>query len=312
MEKQLLYSYIDTLKDRVTGLADEIFDYCELGNKEFKSSSAIIGFLSEHGFSVEKGIAGLPTAFRAVWQRGNGGPSIGFLCEYDALEGLGHACGHHMQGPAVSAAAIALKEVLKAENFKIVVYGTPAEETTCEKVRMVNEGCFKDIDVALMFHANPTTSYDNDSMAMTSFIVTFHGKSSYAASQPESGRSALDALILSFQGIEFMREHVKDDTRMHYTVLDAGGPANAVPAIAKGSFILRSYNRAYLDKLEERFKKIIEGAALMTETTYDIEVEKKLDNRIGVPPLNELLMENAREVGAPRIKPPRAKYRRPF
>ena len=207
----------------------------------------------------------------------------------------------------MTAAAIALKEVLKAENFKIVVYGTPAEETTCEKVRMVNEGCFKDIDVALMFHANPTTSYDNDSMAMTSFIVTFHGKSSHAAIQPESGRSALDALILSFQGIEFMREHVRDDTRMHYTVLDAGGPANAVPAIAKGSFILRSYNRAYLNKLEERFWKIIEGAALMTETTYEIEVEKKLDNRIGVPPLNELLMENAREVGAPRIKPPRAK-----
>ncbi len=307
MAENAIVSCIKSLAPELTQMSDYIFDQSELGNQEFKSSAAIMQFLEEEGFSIEKGIAGLPTAFRAMWERGHGGPSIGFLCEYDAIEGMGHACGHQMQGPVTAGAAAAVKRCLDAPAFRLVVYGTPAEETSCEKVRMVREGCFRDIDVALMFHGNPTTSYDVDSLAMNSFDVTFYGKSAHAAIAPEDGRSSFDALLLSFQAIEFMREHVKDDVRMHYTVLNAGGPANVVPEKATGNFALRSYNRKYLNMVVERFRKIIEGAALMTETTYEIREVKSLDNRIGVPYLNQLLMKHAYEVNAPRICPPRAK-----
>ena len=158
-----------------------------------------------------------------------------------------------------------------------------------------------------MFHANATTSYDEDSLAMNSFDVTFRGKSSHAAIAPEEGRSAFDALLLSFQAIEFMREHVKDDVRMHYTVLNAGGPANVVPAEAVGSFALRSGSRGYLNQVIARFRRIVQGAALMTDTTYEIVETKSLDNRIGIPRLNALLMKHAQEVHADRIRPPRAK-----
>jgi len=307
MYKNKIFTFVDTLTTKAAQLSDYIFDCAELGNNEFKSSAAIENYLQENGFTVEHGIATLPTAFRATWEKGNGGPSIGFLCEYDALENMGHACGHQMQGPAIATAAIALANCIEAPNFKIVVYGTPAEETTCGKVTMLKEGCFKDIDVALMFHGNPTTSYDDNSMAMSSYNVTFRGKSSHAAIQPEAGRSALDALLLAFQGIEFMREHVKEDTRMHYTVLDAGGPSNVVPAQSVGSFTLRSYSRKYLDSIVERFRDIIQGAALMTGTQFEIAHVKSLDNRIPVPALNDNLMENARLVHAPCIRPPRAK-----
>ena len=307
MDTGKLTGYIEKLKGELTDLSDYIFDQCELGNQEYHSSAAIVKFLQAHGFRAEMGIAGLPTAFRAVWEKGKGGPSIGLLCEYDALENLGHACGHHMQGAVTAGAAAALTECLDAENYRIIVYGTPAEETTCEKVRMVEKGCFRDIDVALMFHANATTSYDEDSLAMNSFHVTFYGKSAHAAIAPENGRSALDALLLSFQGMEFLREHVRDDVRMHYTVCNAGGPANVVPEKAEGEFVLRSENRAYLNQVIGRFERIIQGAALMTETTYEVEQTKSLDNRIGVPGLNALLMKYAQALNAPCIRPPRKK-----
>ena len=307
MYKNKIFTFVDSLTTEAAKLSDYIFDCAELGNKEFKSCAAIENYLQEYGFCIEHGIATLPTAFRATWKKGSGGPSIGLLCEYDALENMGHACGHQMQGPAIATAAIALTKCVEAPNFTIIVYGTPAEETTCGKVTMLKEGCFKDIDVALMFHGNPTTSYDDNSMAMSSYNVTFQGKSSHAAIQPEAGRSALDALLLAFQGIEFMREHVKEDTRMHYTVLDAGGPSNVVPAQSIGSFTLRSYSRTYLDSIIDRFRDIIQGAALMTGTKYEISHVKSLDNRIPVPALNDSLMENAHLVQAPRIRPPRAK-----
>lgn len=307
MSEQDILRYIEGISSNLIKLSDYIFDQSEYGNQEYNSSSAIIEFLQSEGFSIEKGIADLPTAFRATWSKGCGGPAIGFLCEYDAIEGMGHACGHQMQGPVTIGAATALKNCLEAENFRLVVYGTPAEETKCEKVQMVNKGCFNDIDIALMFHGNPTTSYDVDSLAMNSFDVTFYGESAHAAIAPEKGRSALDALLLSFQGVEFMREHVRDDTRMHYTIADAGGPANVVPSKAIGNFALRSLDRGYLNQVIARFKNIIEGASLMTGTTYEIKETKSLDNRIGIPSLNELLMKNAAVVGAPRIRPPRAK-----
>lgn len=305
--KSLINEKIEKIAPELLNMADTIFDNPEIGLEEFKSSELLTDYLEKNGFLVEKGIGGFETAFKATYERGENGPSIGLLCEYDAIEGMGHACGHHMQGPSISGAAIALKDILKERSFKIVVYGTPAEETLGGKIGMIKEGCFQDIDVALMMHASPTTTTDVKSLAMSNFDVTFHGTSAHAALAPEKGRSALDGVLLLFQGIEFMREHVKEDTRIHYTITNAGGPANVVPKIAQAKFSLRSYDREYLNTVIERFKKVVQGAGLMTETSCEITETKSLDNKIPVIKLNEVLMENAADAKAPRMTPPREK-----
>lgn len=302
-----LFNHLDKVKEDMFKTADYIFDNPETDCKEYKAMEILTDYLQKNGFKVEKGVGGIETSFRAVYENGSGGPSLGLLCEYDALENIGHACGHHMQGPAICYAASAFKDVYKNKPYKLVVYGTPAEETTGGKIVMIENGCFKDIDVALMFHGGPTTTTDIKCMALSPFKVIFHGKGAHAAIQPESGRSALDALLLAFNGIEFLREHVKEDTRMHYTITDAGGPDNVVPSEAVGTFSLRSYNRSYLDTVVERFKKIIKGASLMTETTYEIIPDREFDSKIPVLKLNDLFMKNAGLVNAPTIRPPREK-----
>lgn len=305
--KEKIFRSVEHQRDVLTAMADSIFDDPELGFQEFHAQKKLTDYLRGCGFTVEMGTGGVETAFRAEFQNGEGGPRIGLLCEYDALEGIGHACGHHMQGPAIIGAAKALRDCAGNQPFSVVVYGTPAEETAHGKLRMLENGCFQDIDVALMMHGSPTTTVDIKSMAMSSFTVTFHGKKAHAALKPEDGRSALDALLVAFQGVEFLREHVPEDTRMHYTITQSPGPANVVPDTAVGKFSLRSYSRQKLDGVVERFKKIIEGAALIADVTYDMEEGDRLANKIPVLRLNELLMENAKLVNAPRISPPREK-----
>lgn len=305
--KELLFQEIDKMSKDLTALSDDIFDHPEVSCQEFRVSAALEKLLEENGFAVEKGVGGMETAFRAVYENKTGGPRIGFLCEYDALESIGHACGHHTQGPAILGAAFALKNVLKDLPYKLVVYGTPAEETIGGKILMKENGCFNDIDVALMMHPGPTTTTDIKSMALATYQVTYHGVAAHAAMSPDKGRSALDAILLAAHGIECLREHVKDDTRLHYTIKDAGGPSNAVPAIAKAEFCMRSYNTAYLYEVMERVKKILAGAAMMTETTYEIAEDPFFMGKIPVLTLNKLLMDNAALVNAPTIHPPREK-----
>lgn len=305
--KELLNKYIDSISKEILDMADSIFDDPELGLSEFRAMKKITNFLKKNDFNVEENIYDFETAFRASYKVGRGGINIGLLCEYDALEDLGHACAHHMQGPSIIAAAVALKEVLKDHDFNIVVYGTPAEETLGAKIYMERKGAFQDIDIALMMHGSPMTTTDVKSLAMSNFDVIFHGVSAHAALAPEKGRSALDGVLILFQGIEFLREHVKEDTRMHYTIADAGGPANVVPKYAKAKISLRSYDRNYLNDVIRRFKNIVEGAAMITETTCEIIETKSLDSKIPVLSLNKILMDNAALVDAPRIEPPREK-----
>ena len=305
--KQQILQYIDRERKILTSLGDFIFDNPEIGLEEFQSSKKIIDILEKNGFKIEMGIGGFETAFRATYENGIDGASIGLLCEYDALEGMGHACAHHLQGPSVLGAALSLKENLKVENYKIVVYGTPAEETIGAKVKMLENGCFNDIDVALMMHGAPDTTTDIKSLALSNFTVKFHGVRSHAALAPEKGRSALDGLLILFQGIEFLREHVREEVKMHYTITTAGGPANVVPKYAEAKFSLRSYDRAYLNHVIERFKKVVQGASLMTETEFEVIETKSLNNKIPVLKLNQILMDNAKIMKAPRISPPREK-----
>ena len=309
--KRRVFNDIDQMRPHLIEMADYIFDNPEFDGAEFKASKLLTDELGAHGFAVERGLAGFDTAFRAVWEHGEGGPVLGILCEYDALVGLGHGCGHHMQGPGCLGAAFALKDLAEAEPgvapFKLVVYGTPAEETQGAKCAILDTGYFRDIDVALMMHGSPTTCTDVRNLADKTFRVTYHGVRAHAAMAPERGRSAFDALLVAFNGVEFLREHVPDDVRMHYTVSELPGPENVVPAKAVGEFSLRAGSKTTLDAVVVRFEDIVRGAALIAGVTYDLEVSKYFFNKIPVLRLNELLMANAKLAGAPRIAPPRKK-----
>lgn len=309
MLKEVMFRDIDGIRNEMTAMADDIFDHPEIGLEEFHAQKVLTDWLEKEGFAVERGVAGVETAFKAVYRQGEGGPNIGLLCEYDALPGIGHACGHHMQGPSILAAAKALKDAEIREPYTITVYGTPAEESVSGKIRMIQNGCtFEELDAPLMMHGGPATQVDVKSLANSKYKVIFHGVSAHAAIKPEKGRSALDALILAFQGIEFLREHVNSDVKIHYTVVNCGGtPANVVPAYAEASVYVRSYNRAYLDTVCKRFEKVLKGAAMMTETEVEIIEEKKVDNKIPVLTLNDLVMKQAEEIHAPQIAPAREK-----
>ena len=309
MLKEVMFRDIDGIRNEMTAMADDIFDHPEIGLEEFHAQKVLTDWLEKEGFAVERGVAGVETAFKAVYRQGEGGPNIGLLCEYDALPGIGHACGHHMQGPSILAAAKALKDAEIREPYTITVYGTPAEESVSGKIRMIQNGCtFEELDAALMMHGGPATQVDVKSLANSKYKVIFHGVSAHAAIKPEKGRSALDALILAFQGIEFLREHVNSDVKIHYTVVNCGGtPANVVPAYAEASVYVRSYDRAYLDTVCKRFEKVLKGAAMMTETEVEIIEEKKVDNKIPVLTLNDLVMKQAEEIHAPQIAPAREK-----
>lgn len=304
--KQKIKEFVQTQLPELVSMADAIYDRPEMAFQETFASGLLEDWLEARGFAVQRGLGSLKTAFRAEFSRGTGGPRIGLLCEYDALPN-GHACGHQLQGPSILGAAAAISQLFTEEPFTLVVYGTPAEEGAGGKVILMKEGYLRDIDVALMMHGGPATQTDIKSMAYITANVTFHGKSAHAALKPEAGRSALDALLLSFQGIEFLREHVRDDSRMHYTVTNNGGPINVVPAEASGEFGLRSYDSAYLDELIRRFELVVKGAAIMTETTCTIEYDRRLEGKIPARKLNALLMENAALYDAPNRKPDRQK-----
>ena len=226
--KEQLFGAVEAQRDNLTAMADKIFDHPEYEGEEVMASGLLTDYLKDNDFEVEMGVGGFKTAFRAVYEHGTGGPVIGILCEYDALKGLGHGCGHHMQGPSCLGAAIALKNAGLKEPFKLVVYGTPAEETLGSKCEMIKNGCFKELDVAFMMHGAPNTCTDVKCLAQNSYTVTFKGKRAHAALAPDKGKSAFDALLVAFNGVEFLREHVPDDVRMHYTVEELPGPIEPV------------------------------------------------------------------------------------
>ena len=304
--KEELLNKVSDLAPRYYTLSDYIWDHPETGFQEYEACRVLTEQLDQLGFQTETGVGGLPTAFRAVYQQGEGGPSIGLLAEYDALPTLGHGCGHHMQGPALILCAEALKCSLTDRPYKLVVYGTPAEEAAPAKQQMWDNGCFRDIDVALMVHGSVNTATDESSLASMNYIVSFHGVSAHPGLYPERGRSAFEALQLAFHAIDMMRAHVLEDVRLHYTCIDPGTPQNAIPAEASGKFFLRCRNSfPYLETVRDRFFNIVKGAALMTDTTYDISEGMVWPNKIPALALNKLIMENAKAADCPELAPPR-------
>ncbi len=302
--KKQINQHIEKTMAPLCQMADTIFDHPEMGFQEYKSSALLCDWLEESGFNVMRGVGGLDTAFRAVYEQGVDGPSIGLLCEYDALP-IGHACGHHLQGPVMLAVADALKNVINDKPFKLIVYGTPAEEGLQGKARMLKKGCFNDIDVALMMHAADYTTVDVKSLAGARINANFKGVAAHHSLAPEISRDALDGLILAFQGIEFMRGHVKEDVRLFYGIKDCiGMPNNKDQTSAKGYVVFRTYNFSDVEDLEKRITNIFQGAALMTGTTVQIAKSLEMVGKLPSHILNKLILENAQALSAPQILRP--------
>jgi aminobenzoyl-glutamate utilization protein B len=268
-------------------ISDSIWDFAELGMQEFRSSALLIKTLEEEGFTVEKGVAGMPTCFVATW--GTGKPVIGILGEFDALPmisqkalvpkqlpvvagGPGHGCGHNMMGTAGIAAAIAVKKSMIENKIPgtIKFFGSPAEETVISRPYMVRDGVFKDVDAVIDNHASSNfgTGYGVDGNAILSVVFTFKGKTAHAAGAPWAGRSALDAVELMNIASNFLREHLYFTYRMHYVITEGGEAPNVVPDKASVWYYIRNTD----DRLEEMYKRVIDcakGAALATGTTLD-------------------------------------------
>lgn len=274
------------IEKKMKETADFIFENPELSLHETESSAKLAEFLKSEGFTVKWKLAGFETAFAAEW--GSGRPVIGFLAEYDALpgmgqkpecsfaplEGAGHGCGHNLLGTACAGAACALKDRMEKEGLKgtIRVYGCPAEEIVIGKIRMNEEGIFDDLSAAVTWHPfdRNRVSYDIW-QAQDIKNYKFYGTAAHASKHPEAGRSALDAAELMNVGVNYLREHVADDVRMHYTYTNTDGPANIVPAYASTNYFIRSNLWARTEDASRRVDDCARGAALMTGTRVEIE-----------------------------------------
>ncbi len=271
--KNIIADWMQSHENELIRTAGYIFHHPELAYQETLSSQYLADFLERNGFRIEKKTAGIDTAFTAEW--GEGRPVLGFLAEYDALAELGHACGHNLLGTGAAAAACALKADMDAGHISgtIRVYGCPAEEIMSGKIIMNNHGVFDDLDVAVTWHPFDRNRVSNDIwQAQDIKNYTFHGVSAHASRSPENGRSALDAAELMNIGVNYLREHVPGDVRMHYAYVDNGLPANVVPDYARTNYFIRSSRRDRTDDASQRVDDCARGAAMMTGTTVDIEL----------------------------------------
>lgn len=255
-------------------VALKIHELSEFGSQEFESARFLKEVLRSRGFKITDSYSGIPTAFRAEKVIGNGTPSVAFLAEYDALPGIGHACGHNLI--AASAVFSAIKSAEKVKNGKIIVIGTPDEEGSGEfsgsKILMANAGVFKDIDLVLGSHPGDSWDVGRQSLAVQDFEITFGGKASHEAADPDRGRSALDAAILTYTAVNMMRQHVRRDANVviHGIIKEGGTASNVTPEKAVLTYGFRSSDVKYHAELVSRFKKILEGCTNATETTYEL------------------------------------------
>jgi aminobenzoyl-glutamate utilization protein B len=307
---------VERRAEELVGLHRQIWAYAEVGLEEHRSAAALVDVLRNAGFQVQTGVAGMSTAFRATY--GSGKPVLGLLAEYDALPGLsqdvaperrplrpgaaGHACGHSALGTAAVGAALAAQKALMDHRLPgtIALFGTPAEETGIGKVYMLRAGLFRDLDVCLHWHPGTKNSVlFTSSKAVVSVRFTFYGVASHASASPEDGRSALDAVELMNIGVNYMREHVKEDARFHYVITDGGGQPNVVPPRAEVWYYIRADRHEDMERNYEWVADIAKAAAQMTRTK--VEIDLITDNHELIPnrTLSELLWKNFHRIGPP-------------
>ncbi|MBI3040419.1 MAG: M20 family metallopeptidase [Chloroflexi bacterium] len=253
---------IDAHHRQLSELALKIHSNPELGFNEVKAAGWLTGYLEENGFSIERGICGLTTAFRASY--GQGQPAIAILAEYDALPDLGHACGHNLIATCSVAAGVASKPGVDQCGGSILVIGTPAEELYGGKVKMAEKGAFNDLDVAMMVHPGTSDTATTRALAAQTLSAEFFGKAAHAAARPEAGINALEAMLQSFAAINSLRQHIQSSARIHGIITDGGQAANVVPAHSAGRFIVRADDNTYFDELKQKVLNCFIGAATAT------------------------------------------------
>lgn len=305
MEKKVS-SIVDSIFEELKELNQFIFENPELGFDEHKSSKAHVELLKKKGFEVTENFLGFDTGFKAEYDSGKEGPVIAYMAEYDALPDIGHGCGHNILGTASTGSGIVLKEIVEELGGKVVVMGTPAEETSGAKVEYVNKGAFDDVDIALMAHPADDHYESGSSLALEAIRFTFRGQTAHAAAAPTEGINALDACINTFNNINALREHIRPDARVHGVITEGGKAANIVPDLAIADFYVRATTKAYLEELREKVKNCARGAALAAGAEIEIEnYEASYDNMVTNRRLQDIY--NQKLYGYSEIKIKRAK-----
>ena len=304
-------------EQQFTSISDQIWEFAEPRYQEFHSSALQADFLEQEGFTVTRNLGGIATAFSASF--GSGHPVIGLLGEYDALPCMnqiadspekqtdlpgaaGHGCGHNLLGTGAMEAACLIRDWLLQTHSEgtVIYFGCPAEEGGAGKAFLTRSGCFDNLDFALAWHPGSKTGLIKETLANIRVIFDFTGKSAHAAAHPELGRSALDACELMNVGVNYLREHVKSDARMHYAYLNDGGDApNIVPAAATLLYALRAPESSYVAELYDRVSDVAKGAALMTGTRVSCRTVSAYAELLSVPAMEELMMETMQEAEKP-------------
>jgi amidohydrolase len=270
---------VDALRQELVDISLDIHAHPELNYQEFHAVAVLADALERHGFQVERGVGGVETAFRAVMTGGDGdGPTVALLAEYDALPGIGHGCGHNLIAMSNLGAGLAAKAAMNSLPGRLLVLGTPAEEGGGGKIRLLDAGVFQGVDVALSSHPSSNRTIipaeippdQSWSLAMVGYRYVYHGKASHAAVAPHEGINALNAVIHLFTGIDALRQHLRDDVRIHGIITDGGKAPNVVPDFAAANFMLRSRDRDYLREVVDKVRRVAEGAAQLTGAHLEI------------------------------------------
>ncbi len=299
--KEQAFAQIDALRDEATKIAQDIHANPETGWETPFSAGLLTGYMEKHGMKVERGVADLEHAFRGSIPGRSGGPGIALLAEYDALPGLGHACSHNLIGTIAATAGIAVSKVLGEDiPGNVYVMGTPFEEGGGGKIYMIDRGVFDVADVSIMWHGNNRVVVGNPNIAASGMRYTFTGKPAHSGQSPHEGVNAADAAMLTFAGVNALRQHITSDSRIHGIIEEAGTAANIVPERAVVRMMTRAFTHEDVARLRQRVHDIARGAALMTGTTLEIEEDFIYAERLIVPELQDVVLKNLDIVGVPR------------
>jgi amidohydrolase len=296
--KQAVRSEVDAWRNELIWLSDAIHAEPEIAFEEFQAARRLSEMLEENGFEVARGVAGLETAFVASCQGKDQGPTIAFLAEYDALPGLGHACGHNIIGTAAAGAGLAIKAVLPELEGEIRVIGTPAEEGGGGKAIMVDAGVFDGVDAAMMVHPGGRNLLGRLALTAIPVKLEFFGKAAHAAAKPDAGINALEAMLLTFSGINALRQHLRDDARVHGVITHGGDAANIVPDYTAADLIIRAADTPYASEVLEKVRACAEGAAVATGARQEFRQSgPRYDARMPNPTLVSLFKDNLHALG---------------
>ena len=294
------------IRNDIVALSDAIYANPELGNQEYESSKLHAALLEKYGFKVEKPYLGLPTGYRAEYRSAKPGPHVCYMAEYDALPGVGHGCGHNMLGAASVAAGILLSRLVDETGGWAVVLGTPAEETNGAKVEYAKRGVFRDLDAAIVCHPTSVEYYKSGaSLAMETIEFEFFGKAAHAASEPEMGINALDAVIQTFNNVNALRQQTKTDARIHGIITRGGEACNVIPEHCVCRFYVRAAKKAYLKHLYEQVMNCGKAAAMATGCKLQMRpFELGYDDLATNERLNQLFIDSLAELGVKEVADP--------